>query len=308
MKIIIRSILVGSFALAVVILPFSTASGQDTFSIVVVDTVTGDLGSAGASCIANSHIISDVIEGIGAIHTQAYWLSQNQQAARARMQEGLTPQEIIDWLIENDAQGNPSIRQYGIVAFIDSARSAAHTGVNTDDWKGHMIGPNYAIQGNILLGPGIIDSMEAAYLNTEGDLPDRLMAALEAAKVPGADTRCLPSGRSAISAFVRVVRIGDGMDEYLYEIVPNTPTGIDPIDSLRTLFDRWRIWQGLVGDLNEDGNLDIFDVIILINLVLDGGYDARGDMNLNGNLNIFDIILLINAVLSGGIDLALPDS
>ena len=247
MRIITGSILVSLFAQIVgILLFFSTAPAQDTFSIVVVDTVTGELGSAGASCIAGAQVITDIIEGVGAINTQAYWLPQNQQAAHDRMLEGLMPQEIINWLTENDAQGDSTVRQYGIVANGVSARSAAYTGVNTDDWKGHIIGPNYAIQGNILLGPEIIESMEIAYLNTEGDLPNRLMAALEAAKVPGADIRCLSSGRSAISAFIRVVRIGDGPDEYLFEIVSNTPTDIDPIDSLRVLFNIWCMSQGPV--------------------------------------------------------------
>ena len=83
-----------------VILSFSAKIfSQDTFSIVAVDTITGEIGSAGASCIAGSFILSDVIEGIGAIHTQAYYLAQNQQNARNRMLEGLSPQEIIDWLV-----------------------------------------------------------------------------------------------------------------------------------------------------------------------------------------------------------------
>lgn len=45
-------------------------SAQDTFSIVAVDTVTGEIGSAGASCVGpiggvGAFILSDVIEGIG---------------------------------------------------------------------------------------------------------------------------------------------------------------------------------------------------------------------------------------------------
>ncbi|MDX1702410.1 MAG: DUF1028 domain-containing protein, partial [Melioribacteraceae bacterium] len=82
---------------------------QDTFSIVAVDTVTGEIGSAGASCVGpfggvGAFILSDVIEGIGAIHTQASYNATNQQNARNRMLEGLSPQEIIDWLVANDAQ------------------------------------------------------------------------------------------------------------------------------------------------------------------------------------------------------------
>ena len=54
---------------------------QDTFSIVAVNPYTGEVGSAGASCIAGSIIISDVHPGYGAIHTQSYWLSGNQNLA-----------------------------------------------------------------------------------------------------------------------------------------------------------------------------------------------------------------------------------
>ncbi|MCW8824325.1 MAG: DUF1028 domain-containing protein [Ignavibacteriaceae bacterium] len=213
---------------------------QDTFSIVAVDTITGEIGSAGASCIAGSFILSDVIEGIGAIHTQAYWNATNQQNAHNRMLEGLSPQEIIDWLVANDAQGNPTIRQYGIVDLTRNGESAAYTGINCDDYKNHVTGPSYAIQGNILLGQIIIDTMQTAFLNTEGPLADKLMATLQAAKIPGADTRCTQYGKSSISGFVKVVRIGDASNPYLQIVVSNTPTNKDPIDSLQTLFDNWK--------------------------------------------------------------------
>ncbi|MCW8961012.1 MAG: DUF1028 domain-containing protein [Ignavibacteriaceae bacterium] len=213
---------------------------QDTFSIVAVDTITGEIGSAGASCIAGSFILSDVIEGIGAIHTQAYWNATNQQNAHNRMLEGLSPQEIIDWLVANDAQGNPTIRQYGIVDLTRNGESAAYTGINCDDYKNHVTGPGYAIQGNILLEQIIINTMQTAFLNTEGPLADKLMATLQAAKIPGADTRCTQYGKSSISGFVKVVRIGDASNPYLQIVVSNTPTNKDPIDSLQTLFDNWK--------------------------------------------------------------------
>ncbi len=210
-----------------------------TFSIVAVDTATGAIGGAGASCIDNAEIINDTIEGIGAVHTQAYWLSQNQENAHNLLLQGLTPDSIIGWLVANDYAGRPNYRQYGVVTLAGSGSSAAHTGANCDIWRGHRIGPTYAIQGNILLGPEIVDSMETAYLTTNGPLEDKLMAALEAAKVPGADTRCLPSGKSAISAFIKVVRIGDGGSPYLYEVVTTTSGSTDPIDVLREQYDAW---------------------------------------------------------------------
>ena len=86
-----------------------------TFSIVAVDTTTQEVGSAGGSCIAGSIIISDIHPGMGAIHTQSYYLPANQNYASTLMDEGYSPLEIIQLLEENDVQNNPSIRQYGIV-------------------------------------------------------------------------------------------------------------------------------------------------------------------------------------------------
>jgi uncharacterized Ntn-hydrolase superfamily protein len=217
---------------------------QDTFSIVAVDTITGEIGSAGATCLGGgvgAFIISDVIEAIGAIHTQSYWVQANQQYAHALMLLGLSPRQIIDSLVENDVQNNPTIRQYGIVDLTRDGESAAYTGINCFDYKGHITGKGYAIQGNILLGEIIIDTMKTIFLGTEGPLADRLMKTLEAAKIIGADTRCAPRGTSSQSAFVKVVRIGDSGVPYLQEIVPNSPIGVDPIDILRGQFDQWKI-------------------------------------------------------------------
>ena len=103
-------------------------------------------------------------------------------------------QDIIDWLIENDAQNDPTIRQYGIVDLLEGGRSAAFTGENCSDFKGHKIGDTYAIQGNILLGQSILDDMEEAFLTQYGTFEEKLMASLMAANVVGADTRCTPYG------------------------------------------------------------------------------------------------------------------
>jgi uncharacterized Ntn-hydrolase superfamily protein len=224
-----------------------TGFSQDTFSICAVDTITGEVGSAGASCIGapqlpgGCRILSDVHPGVGVIHTQAYYLAANQNYGMQLMNQGLPPQQIVDSLVANDAQNNPSKRQYGVVdLFEGSARRAAYTGVNCDDYKNHIIGPNYTIQGNILLGQQILDSMEARFLNTEGELACRLMAALQGAKVIGADTRCLDAGVSSLSAFLRVAQPNDPVNDlYLDLNVPSTLPGTDPIDVLQNLLDNW---------------------------------------------------------------------
>jgi uncharacterized Ntn-hydrolase superfamily protein len=240
------------YFLFTLLLLHTKAVSQDTFSIVAVDTLTGEIGSAGASCLDNIQfpgsngaiIISDILPGRGAIHTQSYWLAQNQANARMRMEEGLSPQEVVDWLKANDAQGGFAWvnRQYGVVDFDTEGhpRSAALTGSGCLDWKGHRLGANYAIQGNILLGPQILDSMEARFLAATGTLAERLMACLQGANVPGADSRCLQNGTSSLSAFVRVAKPGDTQGNFWLDLnVPSLPAGMEPIDSLQHLFDAW---------------------------------------------------------------------
>jgi len=158
------------------------------------------------------------------------------------MVEGMSPQEIIDWLSTHDAQNNPAVRQYGIVDFDSNghARSAGFTGVNCMNYKNHITGPNYAIQGNILLGQQILDSIESRFLNTEGSFAEKMMAALQGANVIGADTRCTANGTSSLSAFIRIARPLDPIGGFYCDLnVPSVPAGREPIDSLQTLFDAW---------------------------------------------------------------------
>ena len=52
------------------------------------------------------------------------------------------------------------------------------------------------------------------------------------------------------------------------------------------------------GDINQDGVLSILDVIILINIVLDGGYDTLADINSDGSIDILDVVQLVGIILS----------
>lgn len=226
------------------------ASAQDTFSIVAVDTVTGEVGSAGASCVDlilffpnyATDFLGDLIPGVGAINTQASYNINNQNNARTRMLAGDTPQQIISWLTTNDVQNNPNSRQYGIAALVNgSPQTAGYTGTGTLNYKNHITGPNYSIQGNILLGQAILDSIESRFLNAQGDLACKLMAALQGAKVPGADTRCANNGAgtSSLFAFLKVSQPTDPYGSPSFKVSVRTPGGfgIEPIDSLQVLFD-----------------------------------------------------------------------
>tara|TARA_B110001454_G_scaffold43780_1_gene42824 strand:- start:102 stop:1109 length:1008 start_codon:yes stop_codon:yes gene_type:complete len=317
-----------------------------TFSIVAVDTTTGEVGSAGGSCIAGSIIISDIHPGTGVIHTQSYYLPANQSYASSLMDEGYSPDEIIELLENNDVQNNPAIRQYGVVDLFSGndygllyeyeceeiegavwqgipdsgelaecsdpvvARSASFTGSNCSSWKGHINGVNYAIQGNILLNENILLGLERGFNLTNGSLDQKLMAAMQEAKFPGADTRCLDEGISTLSAFIRVAKPTD-MNEYYMDLNVNsvipyyTENGIwiDPIDTLQTLYDNWygNDFNYEIGDVNQDSMINILDIVAVANGILDGSISGiayyLADINGDDLINILDIIQIVNIIL-----------
>ncbi|HET6244534.1 MAG: DUF1028 domain-containing protein [Bacteroidetes bacterium] len=239
------------FFLLAIILFETDIYAQDTFSIVAADSSTREVGSAGASCvnlfqfnITDPSFLGDLLPDTGAINTQASYLATNQTNARVRMRAGDSPAQNILWLSSNDAQNNPAVRQYGIVGFTGNNVSAeAYTGINCMDYKNHKTGSidgfHYSIQGNILLGQDIIDSMEIKFRNAQGDLACRLMAALQGANVTGADTRCAPNGTSSLFAYVKVAKPTDAYGNPWFNVSVRTLSNaqIEPIDSLQTIFD-----------------------------------------------------------------------
>lgn len=219
---------------------------QDTFSIVAVDSVTGEVGSAGASCVDlfqftgyNIDFLGELFPGKGAINTQAAYDPANQTNARIRMNAGDNPAQLIAWLESNDIADDPTTRQYGIVKLVNGVpQAAAYTGTNCMDYKNHITGRYYSIQGNILLGKQVLDSMEARFKRANGNLGCKLMAALQGAKMVGADTRCAGNGSSSLFAFVKVSQPNDtfGKPSFIVAVKTRDNANIEPIDSLQKLF------------------------------------------------------------------------
>jgi uncharacterized Ntn-hydrolase superfamily protein len=219
---------------------------QDTFSILAFDSITGEVGAAGASCVdlfqfsgyAND-FIAELFPGKGAVVTQASYLPANQITARDRFNLGDGPSQLLTFVAANDAQNNASVRQYGVVRF-DTIypRAAAFTGINCLNYKNHIVGPNYSIQGNILLGQKVLDSMEVRFNREQGDLACKLMAALQGAKMIGADSRCATNGSSSLFAFIKTSVPNDnfGAPNFLLSLKTPANAGIEPIDSLQKMF------------------------------------------------------------------------
>ena len=55
--------------------------------------------------------------------------------------------------------------------------------------------------------------------------------------------------------------------------------------------------SGTPGDVNGDGAINVQDIILVVNLILDGGHNDLADVNGDGSINVQDIILIVNMIL-----------
>lgn len=220
-------------------------SSQATFSIVAVDPETGEVGNAGATCLEDgASIISGLVPGIGAMTSQSLVCTPeniNLVNGLAWIEEGFMPQEILDKLYVGDECGadDHEFRQYGIALFDanGSPLSASFTGNKADSYANHIVGENYAIQGNILIGEEVLTGIEQGFLSTEGTLAEKLMGALQGANIAGADSRCLDNGTSSAGAFLRVACPLEAENCQAINLdVFYLDAGVEPIDTLQALF------------------------------------------------------------------------
>ncbi|SVD17632.1 uncharacterized protein METZ01_LOCUS370486, partial [marine metagenome] len=55
----------------------------------------------------------------------------------------------------------------------------------------------------------------------------------------------------------------------------------------------------ILGDVNQDENLNILDVVIIVNQVLSNEYNLIADVNEDGFVNVLDVVMMVNIVLGG---------
>ncbi|MBK8060509.1 MAG: DUF1028 domain-containing protein [Gemmatimonadetes bacterium] len=170
-----------------------------TFSIAAIDPRTGEVGVAVTTrvpCVGNG--VPWVRAGVGAVATQANTRTEYGAELLDALAKGTSPQEALTRLLAADS-GSAS-RQIGVIA--KDARSAQHTGTKTSPWAGHRAGPNYVTQGNLLVGPEVVEAVAAAFEASDGSprhLADRLIEAIAAGHAKGGDAR---KGRQQSAAVV----------------------------------------------------------------------------------------------------------
>jgi uncharacterized Ntn-hydrolase superfamily protein len=127
--------------------------------------------------------------GIGAIATQASTNISFGPLGLALLEEGLELAKIVDTLVASDEDAHR--RQFVVVDI--EGRVAAWTGENCIAEAGHHVGEGFSVQANMMTNDTVINAMASAYSQSQGDLAERMMAALFAAQEEGGDIRGMQS-------------------------------------------------------------------------------------------------------------------
>jgi uncharacterized Ntn-hydrolase superfamily protein len=174
-----------------------------TFSIVACDIKQQAWGIAVASKFpAVGAVVPWARTKAGAVATQSFANTSFGPRGLEMMASGTSAEETLSSLLAHDHEREQ--RQVGLVDA--KGNSATFTGKSCVEWAGGVNGPGYAIQGNILTGAEVINSMEHAFLETKGELPERLFAALEAGNRAGGDRR----GKQSAALYVAKPKAGYG--------------------------------------------------------------------------------------------------
>ena len=208
-----------------------------TYSIVARDPETGELGVAVQShWFSVGPIVPWAEAGVGAVATQSLVDPSYGPLGLELMRAGKPAPEALEGLLAADE--HPEVRQ---VAMIDAqGRVAAHTGERAIIAAGHHVGENYSAQANLMEKPSVWPAMARAFEESEGDLAERMLAALEAAQAESGDIR---GKQSAALLVVSGTSTGRPWVDRLYDLrIEDHP---EPIVELRRLLGLARAYRDM---------------------------------------------------------------
>jgi len=211
--------------------PVISKNPVSTFSIVARDPATGQMGIAVASRYFSVGAVVPWAEAeVGAVATQADVNVGYGPKALQLLRQGLTAQQVADRLLAEDTFPGKDGRQFAIVDA--KGNVVTYTAPNAPNWAGGSKGATWAAQGNILVGPQVPEAMGKAFDATQGELAEKLFAALKAGDAAGGDKR----GHQSASMLIVCKQCGRNTnnDRYLYI---NADDSADPFAELRRLLD-----------------------------------------------------------------------
>ncbi|MGA0121452.1 MAG: DUF1028 domain-containing protein [Gaiellales bacterium] len=202
-----------------------------TFSIAAVDRATGAVGAAAATrFLAVGAGVLWAEPGVGAVCTQATTRIAYGPECLELLRAGRDPDAVVAHATAAD-EGSAD-RQLAVVDA--DGRGATFTGARCFDWAGGRVLGDATVQGNILIGPDVLEAMAAAWEASAGrPLEERLLAALGAGDATGGDRR----GRQSAAL---PVRRADGADPVDLRVDDHP----EPLVELERLLGEFRLVYG----------------------------------------------------------------
>lgn len=208
-----------------------------TYSIIAYDHESGAYGVAIQSHWFNVGRDSPWVRlGVGAVLTQATTDPSYGWRGLDAMAEGIEPAQALQTLLSDD----PLAERRQVAMMGTDGRVSVHTGDVCIPHASHVTGRGWAVLGNLLVGPAVIESMAESFPDAVGTLAERMVEALEAAERAGGDVR----GRQSAA-----IRVAPGIGELAEGDEPGVDISIadhpDPVAELRRLVEVDRAYRAL---------------------------------------------------------------
>jgi len=242
-----------------------------TFSIAAIDTRTGEVGVAVTTrvpCVGNG--VPWVRKGVGAVATQASTRTEYGNELLDALAKGEPPDAALKRLLAADSGFQQ--RQVGVIAI--DGRSAQHTGTGPNAWAGHRAGRNYVTQGNILVGPEVLEAVAKSFELSEGSpqhLADRLISALNAGFELGGDKR--HGLRTSAAVVVADSRPGMSRRTDGQTVNINVCENAHPVGEMRRIYDAVSQTLGY-RTLQQYSGGDVYQLIVMLNAL---GFFRKGE-------------------------------
>jgi uncharacterized Ntn-hydrolase superfamily protein len=216
---------------------FLARTQMSTFSIVAVDPSTSQVGVAVQSkYFAVGAVVPWARAGVGAVATQALGLARYGPDLLNALERGEPPGAALVSALAADPLS--ARRQIGVVHA--DGRPANFTGAECMAWAGGRSGPGFSVQGNILTGEEVVDSMARTFESTRGPLAERLLASLEAGQAAGGDKR----GQQSAALLVEQLGYRDVGAEGIDRLIDlRVDDHKEPIKELRRLLGLWQMQE-----------------------------------------------------------------
>jgi len=210
-----------------------------TWSIIIIDPKTKEIGIAAASCTYNCYGIGRILPGMGAIIVQAMSNNEAREKGIEMILAEASPEQIIKAL--QDTIFEPERQQYAVITikYIDQAK--IYTGNTTKPFNGGLTDYGVSVQGNTLTNETELQVVMDAVQKGKKDLlqiADILMTALEAGSNAGGDKRC--GEQKSTSAFIMVARPSDKKPYLDLSIFGQGQGKQNAVDLLRVKYDKWK--------------------------------------------------------------------